>query len=157
MRRRDRNACHCPDRSRSGRGAFIGTALYGDTIGYYPVARTKEGKRRAASQALRIPLFHAVVLAVVLKLSGGGAPKAARPAADLLSTSVLVLGMAVIGFNLATVRSDDPDMLLIARILAVRQVGAVVLVAVALGVEAALVGVLGTREQEAATLAALSP
>lgn len=163
--------------------AFVGTALYGDTIGYYLVARTAEGKRRAASKALRIPLFYAFVAAVALKLSGVQSPEALRPAADTLSTVVSVLGMAVIGLNLAKARARDVDWRLLGGVLAVRQASAVVLVATVLALEATLVGVLerqervlvglialfpiaanislfasllGTREQEAATLVALS-
>lgn len=137
--------------------AFVGTALYGDTIGYYLVARTKEGKRRAASKALRIPLFYAFVLAVILKVSGVEAPDGIRPAADTLSTLVSVLGMAVIGFNLASVKAGDLDRPLLARILALRQASAVVLVAAALGLEATFVGVLGQREQILVGLIALFP
>lgn len=137
--------------------AFVGTALYGDTIGYYLVARTSEGKRRAASNALRIPLFYAFALAIILKLSGVAVPEAIQPAADMMSTIVSVLGMAVIGFNLAAVKSGDLDTPLLARILAVRQVGAILLVAFALGIEAMFVGVLGRREQILVGLIGLFP
>ncbi len=63
--------------------AFVGTALYGDTIGYYRVARTKEGRAKAASKALRIPLFYAFAVAVILKLSGVQAPPSLRGPADM--------------------------------------------------------------------------
>lgn len=137
--------------------AFVGTALYGDTIGYYLVARTKEGKRRAASKALRIPLFYAFVLAVILKTAGVEVPDGVRPVADTLSTAVSVLGMAVIGFNLAGVKGGDLDIPLLGRILAVRQTSAVVLVAIVLAVEAAFVGILGVRERTLVGLIALFP
>ncbi|WP_312489787.1 AEC family transporter [Sphingomonas sp.] len=137
--------------------AFVGTALYGDTIGYYRVARAKEGRAKAASKALRIPLFYAFVVAVTLKVSGVQSPEAVRAPADLLSTLVSVLGMAVIGFNLAKVRSGETNGRLLARILAVRQVSAIVLVAAALGIEALFVGVLGQREQVLVGLIALFP
>lgn len=137
--------------------AFVGTALYGDTIGYYLVARTKKDKRRAASKALRIPLFYAFVLAVVLKLSGVEAPESVRPAADTVSTLVSVLGMAVIGFNLASVKTEDLDKRLLAHILLVRQASAIVLVALVLALEAALVGVLEQRERVLVGMIALFP
>ncbi len=137
--------------------AFVGTALYGDTIGYYLVARTKEGKAKAASKALRIPLFYAFVLAVVLKVSGFQAPESIRGPADMVSTLVSVLGMAVIGFNLAKVKSGDTGAPVLVRILAVRQVSAIVLVAAALAIEATFVGILGQREQILVGLIALFP
>jgi len=137
--------------------AFVGTALYGDTIGYYLVARTKEGKRRAASKALRIPLFYAFALAVILKISGVETPDDVQPVADVLSTVVSVLGMAVIGFNLAAVKAGDLDLPVLGRILAVRQASAIVLVAIVLAAEAAFVGVLGTQERTLVGLIALFP
>lgn len=137
--------------------AFVGTALYGDTIGYYLVARIAEGKRRAASKALRIPLFYAFAMAVILKLSGVQSPEAVRPAADLLSTAVSVLGMAVIGFNLSTVRAKDVDWPLLSGMLAVRQASAIALVALALALEAAVVHVLGRQERILVGLIALFP
>jgi len=137
--------------------AFVGTALYGDTIGYYLVARTKEGKRRAASKALRIPLFYAFALAVILKSLGVETPDDVQPVADVLSTVVSVLGMAVIGFNLAAVKAGDLDLPVLGRILAVRQASAIVLVAIVLAAEAAFVGVLGTQERTLVGLIALFP
>lgn len=137
--------------------AFVGTALYGDTIGYYRVARTKEGRTKAASKALRIPLFYAFAVAVILKLSGVQAPPSLRGPADMVSTLVSILGMAVIGFNLAKVKTGEANGRVLARILAVRQVSAVVLVAVALAIEALFVGVLGQREQILVGLIALFP
>jgi len=137
--------------------AFVGTALYGDTIGYYLVARTKEGKRRAASKALRIPLFYAFALAVILKSLGVETPDDVQPVADVLSTVVSVLGMAVIGFNLAAVKAGDLDLPVLGRILAVRQASAIMLVAIVLAAEAAFVGVLGTQERTLVGLIALFP
>ncbi|MEG3089857.1 AEC family transporter [Sphingomonas sp. PB1R3] len=137
--------------------AFVGTALYGDTIGYYRVARTKEGRAKAASKALRIPLFYAFVVAVILKLSGVQAPQSLRGPADMVSTLVSILGMAVIGFNLAKVKTGETNGRVLVRILAVRQVSAVVLVAAALAIEALFVGVLGQREQILVGLIALFP
>lgn len=137
--------------------AFVGTALYGDTVGYYLVARTKEGKAKAASKALRIPLFYAFVLAVVLKVSGVQAPESVRAPADMLSTLVSVFGMAVIGFNLAKVKSGDADGAVLVRILAVRQVSAIILGAAALAIEATFVGILGGRERIMIGLIALFP
>ncbi|MDR6789974.1 putative permease [Sphingomonas sp. BE138] len=137
--------------------AFVGTALYGDTIGYYLVARTAEGKKRAASKALRIPLFYAFVLAVILKLSGVESPEAVRPVADTVSTAVSVLGMAVIGFNLSAVRARTVDWSLMGGILAVRQASAVALVALGLALEAAVIHVLGVQERVLVGLIGLFP
>ncbi len=102
-------------------------------------------------------MFYAFVLAVVLKVSGVQAPESIRGPADIVSTVVSVLGMAVIGFNLAKVKSGDTGAPVLVRILAVRQVSAIVLVAAALAIEATFVGILGQREQILVGLIALFP
>lgn len=137
--------------------AYIGSALYGDTIGYYLVARTKEGAAKAASQALRVPLFPAFVLAVILKLNGFETPAALEPAASALGTAVSVLGMAVIGLNLAMVKAGDVEPRLLAHVVLVRQLSAVALIAAALGLEAALLGVLDRQDRTIVGLVALFP
>jgi len=63
----------------------------------------------------------------------------------------------VIGFNLAKAKGGDANAALLARILALRQVSAIILVAVALAIEAAIVGILGGRERILMGLIALFP
>ena len=75
----------------------------------------------------------------------------------MVSTLVSVLGMAVIGFNLAKVKGGDADGAVLTRILALRQIRAITFVALALAIEAAFVGILGERERILIGLIALFP
>jgi len=137
--------------------AYIGSALYGDTIGYFLIARTKEGARKAATKALRVPVVYVVIGAIIAKLAGVTLPEGVAPVVSVVGTLVSILGMAVIGLNLAETGRDDWQPKLMARILAVRQVAAIVLLAAALGLEAAFVGILEPRDRIIVGLIALFP
>ncbi len=137
--------------------AYIGSALYGDTIGYFLIARTKEGARKAATKALRVPVVYVVIGALIAKACGATLPDGVAPVVSVAGTLVSVLGMAVIGLNLSETGREDWRPRLMARILTVRQVAALVLVAAALAVEAALVGTLTPRDRIIVGLIALFP
>ncbi len=137
--------------------AYIGSALYGDTIGYFLIARTKEGARKAATKALRVPIVYVVMGAIIAKLAGVTMPEAAKPVLSIAGTLVSVLGMAVIGLNLAETGRDDWRPKLMTRILAVRQASGLILLGTALALEAALVGILTPRDRVIVGLVALFP
>ncbi len=137
--------------------AYIGSALYGDTIGYFLIARTKEGARKAATKALRVPVVYVVIGAIIAKLAGVTMPEAAKPVLSIAGTLVSVLGMAVIGLNLAETGRDDWRPKLMTRILAVRQASGLILLGTALALEAALVGILTPRDRVIVGLVALFP
>jgi predicted permease len=137
--------------------AYIGSALYGDTIGYFLIARTKEGARKAATKALRVPIVYVVIGAIIAKLAGVTMPEAATPVLSIAGTLVSVLGMAVIGLNLAETGRDDWRPKLMTRILAVRQISGLILLGTALALEAALVGILTPRDRVIVGLVALFP
>jgi predicted permease len=133
--------------------AYIGSALYGDTIGYFLIARTKEGTRKAATKALRVPVVYVIVGAIIAKSAGVTMPEAASPILSVAGTLVSVLGMAVIGLNLAETGRDDWR----PRILGVRQASGLVLIATALALEAAFIGILAPRDRVIVGLIALFP
>lgn len=84
-------------------------------------------------------------------------PEAAAPIVSITSTLVSVLGMAVIGLNLAETGRDDWRPRLMTRILAVRQVAGLILLGAALALEAAFIGVLIPRDRVIVGLVALFP
>ena len=137
--------------------AYIGSALYGNTIGYFLIARTKEGAGKAATKALRVPLVYVVIGSLLAKWGGVTMPEAAAPIVSLTSTLVSVLGMAVIGLNLAETGRNDWRPRLMTRILAVRQVAGLILVGAALALEAAFIGILIPRDRMIVGLVALFP
>ncbi len=137
--------------------AYIGGALYGNTIGYFLIARTKEGTRTAATKALRVPLVYVVIGSIIAKWGGVTMPEAAAPIVSIAGTLVSVLGMAVIGLNLAETGRDDWRPKLMTRILAVRQIAGLILLGAALALEAAFVGILSPRDRVIVGLVALFP
>ena len=137
--------------------AYIGSALYGDTIGYFLIARTREGTRKAATKALRVPIVYVIIGALIAKSAGVAMPEAAAPVVAVAGKLVSVLGMAVIGLNLAETSRDDWRPGLMTRILAVRQASGLVLIATALAAEAAFVGMLSPRDRVIVGLVALFP
>ncbi len=137
--------------------AYIGSALYGDTIGYFLIARTKEGTRKAATKALRVPVVYVIICAIIAKWAGVTMPEGAAPIVSIAGTLVSVLGMAVIGLNLAETSGEDWRPALMARILAIRQASGLVLLATALAAEAPFVGILSPRDRVIVGLVALFP
>lgn len=137
--------------------AYIGSALYGDTVGYFLIARTKEGTRKAATKALRVPVVYVIMCAIVAKWAGVTMPEGAAPIVSIAGTLVSVLGMAVIGLNLAETSGEVWRPQLMARILAIRQASGLVLLATALAAEAAFVGILSPRDRVIVGLVALFP
>ncbi len=137
--------------------AYLGGALYGNTIGYFLIARTKEGTRTAATKALRVPLVYVVIGSIIAKWGGVTMPEAAAPIVSIAGTLVSVLGMAVIGLNLAETGRDDWRPKLMTRILAVRQIAGLILLGAALALEAAFVGILSPRDRVIVGLVALFP
>ncbi|MBD8617660.1 hypothetical protein IFT67_01845 [Sphingomonas sp. CFBP 13728] len=137
--------------------AYIGSALYGDTVGYFLIARTKEGTRKAATKALRVPVVYVIIGAIIAKWAGVTMPEGAAPIVSIAGTLVSVLGMAVIGLNLAETSGEDWRPQLMARILAIRQASGLVLLAAALAAEAAFVGILSPRDRVIVGLVALFP
>lgn len=137
--------------------AYMGSALYGDTIGYYLIARSKVGGKRAATQALRVPLVYAMVAAIVLRVWEVPLPAVMDTVQPGVSLAVSVLGMGVVGLGLGQAGEGRTEPRLLAKILALRQVSAAVLLALALGIEALALGTLDRQDRIIVGLVALFP
>jgi predicted permease len=98
-----------------------------------------------------------IVGAIIAKSAGVTMPEAASPILSVAGTLVSVLGMAVIGLNLAETGRDDWRPRLMTRILGVRQASGLVLIATALALEAAFIGILAPRDRVIVGLIALFP
>ena len=137
--------------------AYIGTALYGDTIGYYLVARTKLPVGQAVSKVFKIPLLYAFLIGLVLNLNGVKPPEAWTPVLDGLGWVVSALGMLMIGFNLSGVKLKTVDYSRLTRITAARTVGAILLMGGLLWAEYAWVGELDTKSRQVLALIPFFP
>lgn len=82
---------------------YLGSAIYGDTIGYYQVAKTKFDSKKAWKEMLSIPFLYVFVAGVISKIAGVETPEAVKPVLDVVSFAVSALGMMIVGFQLADV------------------------------------------------------
>lgn len=96
---------------------YIGTAFYGDTIGYYQVAKSKYSTREALGKLLRIPFLYVFLLGIALKLVEVEMPKEAESIVNLLSPIVSAGGMMIIGMNVVKVDFKEVDLTFFGKIL----------------------------------------
>ena len=137
--------------------AYAGCALYGDTIGYFFVARTKMPTREAILKVLKIPLLYAFLLAFGLAIAGWQPSETVKTASTGLGWVVSVLGMSIIGFNLSLNQLNEIPYKKLSKVIGVRQLSAAILFAGLLLLEAVLIGKLEVKEQAIVGLIALFP
>lgn len=82
---------------------YLGSALYGDTIGYFQVAKTKYPAGKAFREMLSIPFLYVFVAGIIAKVAGLETPDVVKPALDVVSFAVSAAGMMIVGFQLADV------------------------------------------------------
>ncbi len=80
---------------------YLGTALYGDIIGYYQVAKTRFSSKKAIKEVFKIPYVYVFLLAIMVKLLGLKVPEEAAPVMDITGWIVSALGMTIVGLQLS--------------------------------------------------------
>jgi malate permease and related proteins len=134
---------------------YVGTALYGDLVGYYQVARSGMGKKEALKRVVRAPFLYAFFLAVLLKIIGVPEfPEIVKDSADLSGTIVSVAGMFIIGLNASSIKLKSLDYSFLGKINLVRFLAGALIMASILGAEYFLVEAL---EEEAMQMLMLLP
>lgn len=136
---------------------YIGTALYGNIIGYVQVAKTKFGTKKSIIEVFKVPFIYAFIAAVVLKLFEVETPEVVKPVVDTLSVVVSVAGMIIIGMNITNVNFKDLDWRYYVKVLGVRQISAIVITAALMGLQYFLVDGLEKEDQQIMALIALFP
>lgn len=94
--------------------AVFGTVLFGNTLGYYLIARRSFSGREAARKMLRLPAIYAFGVGLVLALTGIGVPAFSEPFFANIRGAYSVLGMMLVGVGLAAVSRSEIDRPLIA-------------------------------------------
>ncbi len=79
---------------------YLGTALYGDIIAYYQVARTKLSAKQALLKILKMPFIYTFIVAVFLKFIDFKTPDNIKPVFEILGWIVSATGMLIIGLSL---------------------------------------------------------
>jgi predicted permease len=123
--------------------AYVGNVLYGDTIGYYLMSRSKGiPVKTATAKVFKIPAIYACLLAVLLNVFEVKAPEELEVAGKVISWIVSALGMLIIGITLSKIDFKQVAYLTFTKILGLRYIaGAGVLIILTL-IEKVFVGVL---------------
>lgn len=133
---------------------YIGTALYGNTIGYFQVARSKYSTRKSLREIFKIPFLYVFLLALGLKFCEVETPDSVTPAIDVFSVVVSAGGMMMVGMNVLKVDFEALDKKYFAKILSLRMLSAAVFMALLLLLEFWLIDML---EEEDRQMLALIP
>ncbi len=114
---------------------YIGCGFYGDTIGYFQVAKTNLSNKQAFIKAAKIPLFYTFVAALITKISGVEAPEALQGTMSVVGWVVSAIGMMVIGINLSGVNFKKLDFPYFGKLMSLRMGAGIVIMAVLLTAE----------------------
>jgi malate permease and related proteins len=136
---------------------YIGTAFYGDIIGYYQISRSKNGMKESFKKTLQVPFLYAFIIAVVLRLIDFEAPDEVEPVADVFSHIVSAAGMMIIGMNVSDIRFKGIDWNYLTKFMALRSVFAIGIMVAIMAGEFFLVDMLGDEEREFLALIPLFP
>lgn len=108
--------------------AYLGNVLFGDTVGYYLVSRSKNMSiKEAVYNVLKIPAIYACVLAIALNLLDIGIPEEFEPVSEAVSWSASALGMLIIGITLCDIDFKNIDYGMFSKILSVRYIAGMVI------------------------------
>ncbi|MBE7178627.1 MAG: hypothetical protein INR69_19660 [Mucilaginibacter polytrichastri] len=111
---------------------YLGSALYGNTIGYYQVARTKDGHSIALKHLLKVPFLYVFFTAMLVKWLKLPIPESAEKVMEPIGWAVSALGMAVVGFNLENVHKKDWHLPYMLRMNGLRTLAATIFMAILL-------------------------
>lgn len=136
---------------------YIGTALYGNIIGYVQVAKTKFGTKQSIIEVFKVPFIYVFILAVILKIAEVETPEAVTPVIDVISVIVSAAGMMIIGMNITNVNLKGLDWNYYAKVLGIRQISAIVITAALMGLQYWIVDGLESEEQQIMALIPLFP
>ncbi|MFC6860812.1 AEC family transporter [Zunongwangia atlantica] len=136
---------------------YVGTALYGNIIGYIQVAKSKFSTKQAIIEVLKVPFIYIIILALVLKAFKVETPQAVKPVVDVIGTVVSVMGMLIIGMNLTNIKFKSLNWGYYAKVLGIRAISAIVITAVLMGLEYWLVDGLEKEQRQVMALIPLFP
>lgn len=129
--------------------AYMGNVLYGDTIGYYLVSRSKDlPVKESVKNVLKIPAIYACAAAIAANLLGFQLPESLAPVMKGVSWILSALGMVIIGIGLTSVKFPEINYRMFGKLLGVRYLSAAALMGLLVWLETLLVGQLKPDEQK---------
>ncbi|MAO35728.1 MAG: hypothetical protein CMP12_07410 [Zunongwangia sp.] len=136
---------------------YVGTALYGNIIGYIQVAKSKYSTKKAIIEVLKVPFIYIIILALILKAFKVETPEAVKPIVSVLGTIVSVMGMLIIGMNLTNIRFKSLNWGYYGKVLGVRAISAVIITAALMALEYWLIDGLDKEQRQVMALIPLFP
>ena len=136
---------------------YVGTALYGNIIGYIQVAKSKYSTKKAIIEVLKVPFIYIIILALILKAFKVETPEAVKPIVSVLGTIVSVMGMLIIGMNLTNIRFKSLNWGYYGKVLGVRAISAVIITAALMALEYWLIDGLDKEQLQVMALIPLFP
>ncbi|GAB3279437.1 hypothetical protein GCM10027347_54160 [Larkinella harenae] len=138
--------------------AYMGNVLYGDTVGYYLVSRSKDLPiGESVKNVLKIPAIYAGAAALIANASGVDLPSALEPVAQGASWTLSALGMLIIGVTLTEIDFKNVAYGRFGKLLGIRYGAAALLMALLVLAEKTIVGQLEGDEQKLLLLIASFP
>lgn len=114
---------------------YLGTALYGDIIGYFQVAKTKLSTKNALKEIVKVPYLYIFIVAIGIKVWGVKIPDEAAPVMDVLGWIVSSMGMMIVGVHLTGVNFKKIKFLYLGKILGFRTFAAMLIAGLFIGAE----------------------
>ncbi len=138
--------------------AYMGNVLYGDTVGYYLVSRSKDmDVKDSIKNVLKIPAIYALIAAIIANAYGVKMPESLEPVMKGASWTLSALGMIIIGVTLTAVDVKNVAYAQFSKIMAVRYVAAALILGLLVWLESLVIGQLEGDEQKLMLLMATFP
>ncbi|GAA0881152.1 AEC family transporter [Algoriphagus jejuensis] len=125
---------------------YLGTALYGDIIGYFQVAKTKLSTKEALKEIVKVPYLYVFIVALGIKVWGVQIPEEAAPTMEFLGWIVSSMGMMIVGVHLTEVDFKKIKLSYLGKILGFRTVAAIVITGLFIGAEYLIAESLETED-----------
>lgn len=109
---------------------YLGSALYGDTIGYFQIAKTKYPTGKALKEMLSIPFLYVFAAGIICKIAGLETPEFVKPVLNVVSFAVSAAGMMIVGFQLADVDFKHIKIPYFSKLLGFRTLAAIIILSV---------------------------
>ena len=114
---------------------YLGSALYGDTIGYFQVARTKYDTSKALKEVAKIPFLYVFVAGIICKSLDMETPEFLEGPLGVISLTVSCAGMLIVGFQLADVSLAKISIAYYLKLIGVRTIAAILILGALMAAE----------------------
>ncbi|QNL49067.1 hypothetical protein H8S90_20300 [Olivibacter sp. SDN3] len=138
--------------------AYVGNALYGDTIGYYLFSRTKKIPiKHAIYNVFKIPAIYACIIALTLNSFSFELPSSFEPVTKGIGWTVSSLGMLIVGIMLGGMAFNSVSLKSFGKLLIMRYLSGALALLLLIGLEHWIIQILDNQQQKLLLLIATFP